>query len=90
MITNHIMHGRIIITHKPFQKSLPHKEEVMFHFIAAQCCKEDMVSEVSSKVLLEVSCRHLKEIGKAALTTGLEVLQDVAKSENIKTAAKNG
>ena len=28
----------------------------------------------------------LKEIGKSALTTGLEVLQDVAKGENIKTA----
>ena len=30
----------------------------------------------------------LKEIGKSALTTGLEVLQDVAQGENIKTAAK--
>ena len=30
----------------------------------------------------------LKEIGKSALTTGLEVLQDVAKGENIKAAAK--
>ena len=30
----------------------------------------------------------LKEIGKSALTTGLEVLQDVAKGENIKLAAK--
>ena len=27
-------------------------------FIADQCCKEAMVSEVSSKVLLEVSCHH--------------------------------
>ena len=30
----------------------------------------------------------LKEIGKSALTTGLEVLQDAVKGENIKTAAK--
>ena len=30
----------------------------------------------------------LKEIGKSALTTGLEVLQDMAKGENIKSAAK--
>ena len=30
----------------------------------------------------------LKEIGNSALTTGLEVLQDVAKGENIKTEAK--
>ena len=30
----------------------------------------------------------LKEIGKSALTTGLEVLQDVTEGENIKTAAK--
>ena len=85
MITSHITHGGTIITHKPFQKSLPYKEEVTFLFIVAQCCKEDMDSKVSSKVLLEVS---LKEIGKSALTTGLEVLQDVAKGENIKTAAK--
>ena len=30
----------------------------------------------------------LKKIGKSALTTGLEALQDVAKGENITTAAK--
>ena len=30
----------------------------------------------------------LKEIGKYALTAGLEVLQDLAKDENIKSAAK--
>ena len=30
----------------------------------------------------------LKEIGKSFLTTGLEVLQDVAKGENVRTAAK--
>ena len=30
----------------------------------------------------------LKKIGKSALTTGLKVLQDVAKGENIKSAAK--
>ena len=30
----------------------------------------------------------LKEIEKSALTTGLEVLQDVAKGQNIKTVAK--
>ena len=30
----------------------------------------------------------LKEIGKSALTTGSEVLQDVEKGKNIKTAAK--
>ena len=30
----------------------------------------------------------LKEIGRSALTAGLEVLGDVAKGENVKTAAK--
>ena len=30
----------------------------------------------------------LKEIGKSALTTGMQVLQDVAKGKNIKTATK--
>ena len=30
----------------------------------------------------------LNEIRKSALTTGLEVLQDVAKGENVKTATK--
>ena len=86
MITTHITHGRIIITQKPFQKSLPYKEEVMFLFIVYQCCKEDMVSEVFSKVARSVM-PSLKEIGKSALTTGLEVLQDVAKDDNTKTAA---
>ena len=52
------MHGRAIITHKPFQKSLPQKEEVVFLKIVDHCCKEDMDSEVFSKVLLEVSCHH--------------------------------
>ena len=35
--------------HKPFQKSLPYKEKVMFLFIVDQCCKEDMGSEIFSK-----------------------------------------
>ena len=59
----------------------------MFLFIADQCCEEDMVSEVFSSVARSVMS-SLKEIGKSALTTGLEVLQDVAKGENIKSAAK--
>ena len=58
MITSQIMHGRTITTHKPFQKGLPYKEEVIFPFIMDQCCKEDMVSEVFSKVLPEVSCHY--------------------------------
>ena len=41
-----------------FPQESPYKGEVMFLFIVDQCCKEAMVSEVSSKVLLEVSCRH--------------------------------
>ena len=51
-------HGRTIITHRPFQKSVPYKGEVMFLIITDKCCKKDMVSEVSSKVLPELSCRH--------------------------------
>ena len=58
MITSQITHERTIITHKPFQKTPPYKEEVMYLFIVDQCCKEDMDSEVFSEVLLEVSCRH--------------------------------
>ena len=73
MITSQITHGRTIITYKPFQKSLPYKKDVMYLFIVDQCCKEDMDSEVFSKML-----QSLKEIGKSALTTGLEVLQDVS------------
>ena len=40
------------------------------------------------KSVARTAMLSLKEIGKSALTTGLEVLQDVAKGENIKTAAK--
>ena len=53
-----ITHGRTIITNKPFQKSLPYNEEVMYLFIVDQCCKDDMDLEVFSEVLLEASCRH--------------------------------
>ena len=52
-----------------FPKSLPYKGEVMFLLIVDQCCKEDMVSEVFSKVLLESVMPSSKEIGKSALTT---------------------
>ena len=58
MITSQITHERTIIMPKPSQKGLPYKGEVMFLFIGDQHCKEDMVSEVFSKVLLEVPCRH--------------------------------
>ena len=40
------------------------------------------------KSVARIVMLSLKEIGKSALTIGLEVLQDVAKGENIKTAAK--
>ena len=76
------MHGRTIITHKPFQKSLPYKGEVMFLFIV------DLGLGSIFKSVARSVMPSLKEIGKSALTTGLEVLQDVAKGENIKTAAK--
>ena len=89
MITSHITHGRTIITHNPFQKSLPCKEEVTFLFIdrgpvlQRRCGLGSIFKSVARSVM-----PSLKEIGKSALTTGLEVLQDVAKGENIKTAAK--
>ena len=81
------MHGRTIITHKPFQKSLPYKGEVMFLFNADQCCRGYGLGSIFKSVARSVML-SLKEIGKSALTTGLEVLQDVAKGENIKSAAK--
>ena len=81
-------YGWTIITHKPFQKSLPYKEEVMYLFIMDQCCKADMDSEEFFKSVARNVMPSLKEIGKTALTTGLEVLQDVAEHENVKKAAK--
>ena len=85
MITSHITHGRTIIMHKPFHKSLPYKEEVMFLFTVFQ--RGYGIGSIFKSVPRSVM-PSLKEIGKSALTTGLEVLQDVAKGENIKTAAK--
>ena len=40
----------------PEESSLQRGGNVPFY--RDQCCKEDMVSEVFLKVLLEVSCRH--------------------------------
>ena len=89
MITSQITHGRTIIMHKPFQKSLPYKEEVMYLFIVDQYCKDDMDSEVFSKVLLE--CHAIIETNlKICLDYGLEVLQDVAEGENVKTSPAKG
>ena len=85
MITNQITHGRTIIMHKSFQKSLPYKVEVMFLFIVLQ--RGYGLRSIFKSVARSVMS-SLKETGKSALTTGFEVLQDVAKGENIKTAAK--
>ena len=41
-----------------FPEESSYKEGVMFLFVADQCYKEDMDSEVSSEMLLEVSYRH--------------------------------
>ena len=88
MITSHITHGRTIITHKPFQKSLPYKEEVMFLFYRGPVLQRGYGLGSIFKSVARSVMPSLKEIGKSALTTGLEVLQDVAKGEDIKTAAK--
>ena len=64
-----------------FQKSLPYKEEVPV------LQREYGLGSIFKRVARSVM-PPLKEIGKSALTTGLEVLQDVAKGQNIKTEAK--
>ena len=89
MITSQITHGRTILTHKPFQKSLPNKEEVMFLFYRGPVLQRGYGLRSIFKSVARSTMTSLTEAGKSALTTGLEVLQDVAKGENIKTAAKN-
>ena len=82
------MHGRTIITHKPFQKRLPYKGEVMFLFCRGPVLQRGHGHGSIFKSVARSVMPSLKEIGQSALTTGLEVLQDVAKGENIKSAAK--
>ena len=82
------MHGRTIITHKPFRKSLPYKGEVMFLFYRGPVLQRGYGLGSIFKSVARSVMPSLKEIGKSALTTGLEVFQDVAKGENIKSAAK--
>ena len=74
--------------HKPFHKSLPYKEEVMFLFYRGSVLQRGYGLGSIFKNVARGVMPSLKESGKSALTTGLEVLQDVAKGENIKTAAK--
>ena len=88
MITSQIMHGGTIITHRPFQKSLPYKAKVMFFFNHGPVLQRRYGLRSIFKSVARSVMRSLKEIGKSALTAGLEVLQDVAKGENIKTVAK--
>ena len=59
----YMTYGWTVITHKPFQKSLPYKEEVMYLFIMDQCCKEDMDSEEFLKSVARSVMPSLKEIG---------------------------
>ena len=87
MITSHITHGRTVIRSKPFQKSFPYKEKVMCY--SGPVLQRGYGLGSIFKSVARSVMPSLKEIGKYALTTGLEVLQDVAKEENIKTAAKN-
>ena len=84
MITNQITHGRTIIMQKPFQKNLPYK--VPF-YRGAVLQRGYGLGSIFKSVARSVM-PSLKEIEKSALTTGLEVLKDVAKGENIKMAAK--
>ena len=42
-----------------------------------------------SRTVMPALKEGLKTIGKSALQTGLDVLQDVSRGENLKTAAKN-
>ena len=88
MIPSQITHGRTIIMHKPFQKSLPYKKEVVFLFYRGPVLQRGYGLGSIFKSVAGSVMSSLKEIGKSALTTGSEVLQDVAKGENIKTAAK--
>ena len=86
MITSHIMHGRTIITHKLEESFLQRGGNVPFYHgpvLQRGCGLGSIFKSVARSVM-----PSLKETGKSALTTGLEVLQDVAKGENIKTAAK--
>ena len=85
MIKSQITHGRTIVTYKPLQKSLPYREKVMYRGPVLQ--RGYGLRSIFKSVARSVM-PSLKEIGKSALTTGFEVLQDVAKGENIKTAAK--
>ena len=83
------MHRRTIIMHKPFQKeesSLQRGGNVPF-YCGPVFQRGYGLGSIFKSVTRSVM-PSLKEIGKSALTTGLEVLQDVAKGENIKTAAK--
>ena len=82
------MHGRTIIMHKPFQRSLPYKRGGNFLFYRGPVLQRGYGLESIFKSVARSVMPSLKEIGKSALTTGLEVLQEVANGENIKTAAK--
>ena len=80
MITSHIMYGRTIITHKPFQKKLPYKEEVIFNvpFYCGSVLQRGYGLGSIFKSAARSVMPSLKEIGISALTTGLEVLQETS------------
>ena len=66
MITSQITHGGTIITHKPLQKSLPYKEEIMFLSIAAVLQRGYGLGSMFKSVARSVM-PSLKEIGLMCL-----------------------
>ena len=88
MITSHITHGRTFLlrTSLSEEPSLQRGGNILFYrgpVLQGGYGLGSIFKSVAKSVM-----PSLKEIGKSALTTGLEVLQDVAKGENIKTEAK--
>ena len=77
MITSQITHERIIITHKPFQKSSLQRGGNVHFYRGPVLQRGYGLGSIFKRVARSVM-PSLKEIGKSALTTGLEVLQDVA------------
>ena len=69
-------HGRTIIKHKPFQKGLLFKEEVMFLFIMDQCCKEDMASDPSLDIFLLPPTQSSFQKGKSINYHSITSLSD--------------
>ena len=89
MITSQITHERTIITHKPLQKSLPYKEEVMYvPFYRGLVLQRGYGLGSIFKSVARSVMPSSKEMGKSAMTDWIGSIARCGKGRECQNSGK--